>query len=150
MRRLCLIAVLAWPALLDAQSPSLNLKALLDQYLNGDYDGAVSKAAAVTDLGPLQLRFVQDVPVWIAADPSKADVRRAAAASLLLEFAAARYESDGYRFLDLIEWMCIQLRAAGPPTEFERAWHATSHALAGRSRSRTWKLGEYARLPHQK
>ena len=149
MRRACLVAILCCAsALLDAQG-SLNLKALLDQYLKGDRDGAVAKAAAVTDLGPLQLRFVQDVPAWIAADPAKAEARRAAAAAFLLEFAAARYESDGYRFLDLIEWMCIQLRAAGPPTEFERAWHAASHALAGRSRSRVWMLGEYARLPHQ-
>jgi tetratricopeptide (TPR) repeat protein len=142
--------VLACSTLLGARQSTLDLKALLDQYIKGDYDAAVSKAASVGDLGPLQLRFVQDVPAWIASDLAKADVRRAAAAAFLLEFAAARYESDGYRFLDLIEWMCIQIRAAGPPTEFERAWHAGSHALAGRSRSRTWMLGEYARLPHQK
>ena len=152
MRRACFVAalVMACSTLLGARQGSLNLKGLLDEYLKGDYDAAVLKAASVTDLGPLQLRFVQDVPAWIAADPEKAEARRAAAAALLIEFAAARYESDGYRFLDLIEWMCIQLRAAGPPTEFERVWHAASHALAGRSRSRTWMLGEYARLPQQK
>jgi tetratricopeptide (TPR) repeat protein len=44
----------------------------------------------------------------------------------------------------------VQLRAAGPPTPFERAWHEASHALAGRARARVWLLGEYARLPHQK
>lgn len=42
------------------------------------------------------------------------------------------------------------MRTAGPPTKFERAWHAASHALAGRARSRVWLLGEFAVLPHQK
>jgi tetratricopeptide (TPR) repeat protein len=50
----------------------------------------------------------------------------------------------------LIEWTCVQLRKTGPPTEFERSWHAASHALAGRARNRVWMLGEAARLPHQK
>lgn len=137
------------PAIAAPERP-LDLRSMLDLYLRGDYDGAVEKASSSPDLGPLQLRFVQDAPAWIAADPAHADVRRAAVASLLVEFAAARYESDGYRFLDLIEWMCVQLRRAGPPTDFERAWHAATHALAGRSRSRVYLLGEFARLPHQK
>ena len=144
-----------WPAIaiflatttLQGQS-HFDLKAMLDAYSRGDYDRAVRMAPA--DLGPLQLRFVQDGPAWINADPSHLDARRAVVAAFLLELAEARYESDGHRFLDLVEWMCIQLRAAGPPTEFERAWHAASHAIAGRSRSRTYLLGEYARLPHQK
>lgn len=133
---------------LGQMNSAFDLKAMLDVYARGDFDRAVQMAPA--DLGPLQLRFVQDGPAWIDADPAHAGERRALVAAFLLELAEARYESDGHRFLDLIEWMCIQLRAAGPPTEFERAWHAASHALAGRSRSRTYLLGEYARLPHQR
>ena len=140
--------ILAISMPLAARQGAFDLKAMLDAYARGEYDRAVQMAPA--DLGPLQLRFVQDGPAWINAEPARADARRAVVASFLLELAAARYESDGMRFLDLIEWMCIQLRAAGPPTEFERAWHAASHAIAGRSRSRTYLLGEYARLPHQK
>ena len=144
MRSLALVVF----GLMTVQPQSFDLKAMLDVYARGDYDRAVQMAPA--DLGPLQLRFVQDGPAWINADPARADQRRAVVAAFLLELAEARYESDGHRFLDLVEWMCMQLRAAGPPTEFERAWHAASHALAGRSRSRTYLLGEYARLPHQK
>jgi tetratricopeptide (TPR) repeat protein len=152
MRRLAVLLAfgVALIAPLGAQDRALDLRPLLDQYLRGDYDSAVAAASATRDLAPLQLRFVQDTPAWIAADAAHADVRRAAVAAFLVEFAGARYESDGNRFLDLIEWMCVQLRAAGSPTEFERTWHAASHALAGRSRSRTYLLGEYARLPHQK
>ena len=151
MRRVCMLAafLLAAPGL-GARQATFNLKPLLDEYSQGHHDAAVVKAAAIADLGPLQLRVVQDGPAWIGTDPATANVRRAAVAAFLVEFAEARYESDGHRFLDLIEWMCIQLRAAGPPTAFERAWHAASHALAGRSRSRVYLLGEYARLPHQK
>src|SRR5262245_8478941 len=141
--------MVAATAVLGADQAALDLKPLLEIYARGDFDGAVQKASA-SDLKLLQLRFVQDVPAWITDDPAQAAVRRAAAAAFLVEFAASRYESDGLRFLDLIEWMCVQLRTADPPTEFERSWHAATHALAGRSRSRTWMLGEYARLPHQK
>ena len=149
MRRMAWISalVVACSSILAAEQATFDLKSMLDVYARGAYDRAVQMAPA--DLGPLQLRFVQDGPAWIDADPAHAADRRAVVAAFLLELAAARYESEGHRFLDLIEWMCMQIRAAGPPTEFERAWHAASHAIAGRSRSRTYLLGEYARLPHQ-
>jgi len=132
------------------QGNGIDLKGLLDTYYQGRYDEAVAKAAAIPDLGPFRLRFVQDSPVWVNADPAHLEGRNAAAAGFLLEVTAARLESDWGRFSDLIEWTCVQLRTSGPPTEFERSWHAASHALAGRARNRTWMLGESARLPHQK
>ncbi|HWI17693.1 MAG TPA: hypothetical protein VNT81_08100 [Vicinamibacterales bacterium] len=159
MHRLPVIVLLAVSLLvgggmgLSAQAPGspVDLKALLDQYLRGDRDAAVAKAAAMADLGPLRLRFVQDTPAWTAADPTHADARRAVVSAFLLELTAARLESDWGRLSDLIEWQCVQLRAAhATPTEFERAWHAASHALAGRARARQWLLGEFAVLPHQK
>lgn len=131
------------------QAQGVDVLALLDAYDRGRHDEAVAKAVALPDLGPFRLRFVQDTPGWIAAEPALREARQAAAAGLLIEIAAARLESDWGRLSDLIEWMCVQLRA-GPPTEFERAWHAASHAVAGRARARVWLLGEYARLPHQK
>jgi hypothetical protein len=131
------------------QTPALDLISLIALYQRGDRDAAVSKAAAIPDLGPLRLRFVQDTPPWINADPAQREARQAAAAGFLIELTAARLESDWGRLSDLIEWMCVQLRA-GPPTEFERAWHAASHALAGRARARQWLLGAYPRLAHQK
>jgi tetratricopeptide (TPR) repeat protein len=141
------IATLTLEAL--GQTPALDLISLIEAYQRGDLDGSVAKAAAIPDLGPLRLRFVQDTPVWINADPAQREARQAATAGFLIELTAARLESDWGRLSDLIEWTCVQLRA-GPPTEFERAWHAASHALAGRARARVWLLGEYARLPHQK
>lgn len=143
-----LLCVLAPTA--SAQSGSVDVKALFDMYLGGQRDEAVARAAAIPDLGPFRLRFVQDSPLWVSADPARIEARSAAVAAFLLEVTAARLESDWGRFSDLIEWTCVQLRTTGPPTEFERTWHAASHALAGRSRNRTWMLGEDARLPHQK
>ena len=159
MRRISVITrlvVVLWMGAgtaLTAQAPgsTVDLKALLDQYLRGEQDAAVARAAALPDLGPLRLRFVQDTPAWTAAEPAQAETRRAVVSAFLLELTAARLESDWGRLSDLIEWQCVQLRAAhATPTGFERAWHAASHALAGRARARQWLLGEFAVLPHQK
>ncbi len=134
-----------------AQPSPFNLTGLLDLYYEGRYDDAVDQAAALPDLGPLRLQFVQRTPGWIAADPANAEKRRAAVAAFVVELAAARQETDWGRLSDLIEWTCTQvLRAGGPPTSFERSWHMATTALAGRARIRVWLLGPYARLPHQK
>jgi hypothetical protein len=133
------------------QAPSLDLVRLVDSYVQGRHDEAIAKAAALPDLGPLRLRFVQDMPGWIAADPALTAQRRAAAAGFIVELAAVRLESDWGRLSDLIEWTCAQLlRPSGPPTKFERSWHMATTALAGRARARVWLLGPFARLPHQK
>lgn len=154
MRRLAAIVsiVCASAVLIQGreQRATFDVPALLDRYLRGDHDAAVASAAAIPDLGPFRLRYVQDSPVWVNADPARIEARGAVAAAFLVEFAAARLESDWARFADLIEWACAQLRATGPPTEFERTWHLASHALAGRARDRRWLLGDNATLPHQK
>jgi tetratricopeptide (TPR) repeat protein len=142
--------VLASVALLDArQPPAPSVITLITQYAQGQPDDAVRLAAGIRDLGPLRLRFVQDVPAWIASDPARATERRAAAAAFLLELAAARLVTDWGRLSDLVEFTCAGLRAAGPPSPFELAWDRASMALAGLARARLWLLGEYARLPHQ-
>ena len=128
----------------------LNLTTLWDTYYSGRHDAAVAAAAALTDLGPLRLRYVQDTSAWVNSDAENAGYRRAAAAGFLVELAAARLESDWGRLSDLIEWTCAQLLRPHPPTEFERRWHLATTALAGRARARLWLLGPYARLPHQK
>ena len=135
---------------LHAQAPGVDVTGMLDTYYKGGRDEAVARAAGLSDLGPFRLRFVQDSPVWVNRDPARIDARSAAAAAFLLEVTAARLESDWGRFSDLIEWTCVRLRATARPTEFERAWHAASHALAGRARARQWLLGLSPRLPHQK
>lgn len=132
------------------QGGGVDLAGLLDTYYRGNYDEAVARTAALPDLGPLRVRFVQDTPAWISADPAQIASRREAVAAFLLEVTAARIESDWGRLSDLIEWTCAQVLRAGPPTEFERRWHAATTALAGRARARLWLLGPYARLPHQK
>ena len=134
-----------------SQGSAVNLIGLLDTYYQDNHDAAVAKAAALPDLGPLRMRFVQDTPAWINADPANAERRRAAVAGFLVELAGARLETDWGRLSDLIEWTCAQiLRTSGPPTAFERSWHMATTALAGRARERVWLLGPYARLPHQK
>src|SRR5688572_16084602 len=144
------VAVICAVSVLDLGAQG-NLIGLLETYRQGRHDEAIQKAAAVPELGPLRLQFVQQTPVWIAADPADAEGRRAAAAAFIVELAAVRLESDWGRLSDLIEWTCAQvLRASGPPTPFERSWHMATTALAGRARVRLWLLGPYARLPHQK
>jgi tetratricopeptide (TPR) repeat protein len=149
-RILAAVAALAIVFGQGAGAQGIDVVGMLDAYAGGKYDEAVASAAALPDLSPFRLRFVQDTPRWVNADPTRAEARSAAAAAFLLELTAARLESDWGRFADLIEYTCLQLRTTGPPTAFERAWHAASHALAGRARARVWLLGEYARLPHQK
>jgi tetratricopeptide (TPR) repeat protein len=128
------------------QPPLIDLIALYDQ---GRHDEAIRQAAAIEDLGPLRLRFVQEVPLWVRADLAHIERRRAAAAAFLLELTHARLESDWGRFIDLIEFVCTDLRLAQQSTPFERAWHQASIALASRARARLWLLGEYPLLPHQ-
>ena len=134
-----------------AQNSAVNLIGLLDTYAAGRHDEAITRAAALPDLGPLRLQFVQQTQPWINADPAASAHRRAAVAGFVVELAAARLESDWGRLADLIEWTCAQIvRTGGPPTAFERSWHMATTALAGRARVRVWLLGPYARLPHQK
>ena len=150
MRRLPLAVVIAALLLtgVKAQQPP-SVTTLITSYAEGHYDEAVREVAKVEDLGPFRLRYVQDVPNWVRSDPSKATVRREAAAAFLLELTYARLESDWTRLADLIEFTCAALRDAGPADSFELAWDRASMALAGRARARLWLLGEYAQLPHQ-
>jgi tetratricopeptide (TPR) repeat protein len=153
MVRALLIALAAAMALTPAartQGGAIDVTALLDTYERGRYDEAVARTAAIADLGPFRLRFVQDSPVWVNADPARSERRRAVAAAFLLEVTAGRLEADWGRFADLIEWTCVQFRTTAQPTPFERSWHTASHALAGRARAREWLLGVTPRLPHQK
>jgi len=145
-----LVVALSGSAVVASRAPSPDLLAMIDTYGSGQYDQAVKQAVGIDDLGPLRRQFVQDVPLWIAGDPSRAANRRAAAAGFLLELTAARLEADWGRLSDLVEFTCAQLRLSGAPTPFERAWDEASIALASRARARLWLLGEYARLPHQK
>ena len=151
MARILASAALCVWAAVSMGGQAVNLISLLEVYAAGRHDQAIARAAALKDLGPLRLQFVQQTPAWIAGDPAKADARRAAVAGFVVELAAARLDDDWGRLSDLIEWTCTQiLRSAGPPTEFERRWHMATTALAGRARVRLWLLGPYARLPHQK
>jgi len=142
----CVVALLL--IRVEAQQPP-SLPSLITSYSEGHYDEAVRQIAALDDLGPFRLRYVQDVPAWILSDPAKAAVRRQAAAAFLLELTSARLESDWNRLTDLIEFTCVALRDGGPPAAFELAWDRASMALAGRARARLWLLGEFAQLPHQ-
>lgn len=145
------ICVCTAPLAGGTRQQALQLTDLLDSYYEGGYDEAVARAAALPELGPLRLQFVQGTPAWINLEPANAGKRRAAVAGFVVELAGARFESDWGRLSDLIEWTCSQLlRAGGPPTAFERSWHMATTALAGRARVRVWLLGPYARLPHLK
>ena len=76
------------------QDQPVNLTALLDTYYQGRYDEAVARAAALPELGPLRLQFVQGTPAWINADPPNAEKRPAASAGFVAEPAGARLEPD--------------------------------------------------------
>ena len=133
-RRLCRCPVRSHRPRGRKATPSTSRR-LLDTYYQGRYDEAVAKAAAIPDLGPFRLRFVQDSPVWVNADPARIEARSAAAAAFLLEVTAARLESDWGRFSDLIEWTCVQLRTTGDADGI-RARMARGVARARRARAR--------------
>jgi hypothetical protein len=109
----------------------------------------VRTAASIPDLDRFRERFPVEARTWVAAgdDPVR---RRRAAAAFVLELTRVRLESDWGSLRDLVEWTCAELRAAGAPDDFERAWHEASLALAGRARDRVWLLGDVPYLPGQK
>src|SRR5262245_23186073 len=82
-----------------AQGPQAVIS-LLDDYAAGRHDNAIRRAAAVQDLVAFRIRFLQDTPGWIAADPAQAERRRQAAAAFLLEFTHDRLTSDWGRLND--------------------------------------------------
>src|SRR5918995_392155 len=82
----------------EAQVRSVNLISLLETYAAGKHDDAIAQAAALKDLGPLRLQFVQQTPGWISNNPD----RRAAVAGFVVELAGARLEDDWGRLSDLI------------------------------------------------
>src|SRR5215213_6295431 len=128
-RILAAVVALAFVLGEGTRAQGIGVVGMLDTYADGRYDQAVSSAAALPDLSPFRLRFVQDTPRWVNADPARIQARSAVAAAFLLELTAARLETDWGRLADLIEYTCVQLRTTGTPSPFERTWHAASHAL---------------------
>ena len=66
--------MVAWSSVVGAGQAVFDLKAMLETYARGDYDRAVQMAPA--DLGPMQIRFVQDGPAWVAAHRTYAVIAR--------------------------------------------------------------------------
>src|SRR5215207_3850890 len=98
------------------RAQGIDVVGMLGTYADGRYDEAVASAATLQDLSPFRLRFVQDTPRWVNADPARIEARSAVAAAFLLELTAARLETDWGRLADLIEYTSVQLRTTGPPS----------------------------------
>jgi tetratricopeptide (TPR) repeat protein len=93
----------------------------LDRYARGEYSGAV---ALLSVLGGFNVDLAD---VWNqGAGPDAAPRRRLAAASLILDIAAAKEAWPS----GLIEWACDAFRLAGAPTPGEALWLRASIALA--------------------
>jgi tetratricopeptide (TPR) repeat protein len=142
---LCAAASLQAQIAVQASSVST----VLDLYAAGRTDEAVRVTASIPNLTQFRVRYILEAPAWIGTG-DHAVRRRRAAAAFVLELTRARLESDWRLLRDLVEWTCGDLRAAGPPDDFERAWHDAALALAGRARDRIWLLGEIPYLPGQK
>lgn len=104
----------------------------LDRYLAGDFDGAVTVAAAVKDARDVRAAIERDGPAWIGGGPD-APRRRLGAAAFALEFTHARLETDWRVLWPLLEWGCDQFRRGDPPTEAERIWQLGVLAVSGRA-----------------
>jgi DNA-binding FadR family transcriptional regulator len=107
---------------------------LLDTYLRGDFDRAVTAASSIRDMEDFSRAIERQAPDWIAASTPDAPHRRLAAAALVLEVTHARIETDWATLRPLLEWACQILKKGGPPTEGEHRWHLAVIALAGRAR----------------
>ncbi|HEX7780105.1 MAG TPA: tetratricopeptide repeat protein [Vicinamibacterales bacterium] len=106
----------------------------LDRYLQGDYAGAI---AYLMPLGGFNVMLAQD---WINAGGSAAvDRRRLTAATMVLEYTAARPNLSP----PLIEWACEQL-AKYPAPALEQTWLRASIALVEGRQAWTILTGETA------
>ena len=104
----------------------------LDRYLQGDYAGAI---AYLMPLGGFNVLLAQD---WINAGGSgAADRRRLTAATMVLEYTAARPNLSP----PLIEWACEQL-AKYPAPALEQTWLRASIALVEGRQAWTILTGE--------
>jgi tetratricopeptide (TPR) repeat protein len=104
----------------------------LDRYLQGDYAGAV---AYLMPLGGFNVMLAQD---WINGGGSgAADRRRLTAATMVLEYTAARPNLSP----PLIEWACEQL-AKYPAPELHETWLRASIALVEGRQAWTILTGE--------
>ena len=106
----------------------------LDRYLQGDYAGAI---AYLMPFGGFNVMLAQD---WINAGGSAAvDRRRLTAATMVLEYTAARPTLSP----PLIEWACEQL-AKYPAPALEQIWLRASIALVEGRQAWTILTGETA------
>jgi tetratricopeptide (TPR) repeat protein len=104
----------------------------LDRYLQGDYAGAVGY---LMPLGGFNVMLAQD---WINGGGSgAADRRRLTAATMVLEYTAARPNLSP----PLIEWACEQL-AKYPGPELHETWLRASIALVEGRQAWTILTGE--------
>ena len=127
--------------------PDPTVAAVLDTYAQGKHDDAIASPGLDQALSRFLLRLRLEGNAWINADPNRASSRRSTLAAFVLDLAHARLETDWKQTRDVLEWTCAELRAAGPPTPFERAWHMAVLSLAGRARDRGWLLGVGTLLP---
>lgn len=133
------IIVLGLAAVLGANAgPQAPVARLLDRYLRGHYEEAVS-AAAVQDPAELATAFGREASGWVRAAGSEDDVvrRRFAAATFALEVAYAAhppadpsYDPDWWYAKVLIEHACQLVREAREVHPLERTWFLASIVLA--------------------
>jgi tetratricopeptide (TPR) repeat protein len=142
------------------------ITALLDSYLSGAFDTAVSAAAAASDFDAILDALKRDGASWIdAAGLAAAPRRRMAAAAFALEVARAADHVD-WKWVQavrlnmairadlqspdfiywkapplLIEWGCAVLRASGEATAAERLWHLAAISVAQRRADYEFLIG---------
>lgn len=115
-------------------SQAVSAAALLDTYIGGRLDEAVTAAVAIRDADDVSAAIQTEAPAWIESVPSDVARRRLAVAAFALEFTHARMETDWRKLRPILEWSCELLRRARGPTEGERTWHLAALAVAGRAR----------------
>jgi tetratricopeptide (TPR) repeat protein len=160
-RAAVLLLVLCLPCLTTGRSatPSVSATALLDRYLNAEFETVIGELAALEDFDDLLAQLRRDGPGWIAAGgETQRHRRRLVAATVALE-AARSDEWYEWKWLQssgvtpqpiltwkapplLIEWGCTLLREDAVPQPIERWWQLAAMAVAQRSEDFQFAVGD--------
>jgi len=160
LRRVAPLPLIVWACLTGGPSaaPPLQITDLLDRYVAGQFDAAVSQISERTDFEDLLDQLQRNGPAWIdARGPDERPRRELAAATFALE-AARIGEWHEWKWVQrrpetlailswkpaplLIEWGCARFREAVPPHPIERWWQLAALAVAQRGEDPQFLVGD--------
>jgi hypothetical protein len=164
------VAVAAHPSGARQSTDAPEARALLDQYLRGEFDAVVRTLTSFDDFSDLADDLEANAPGWIAAGSAESRARRELAAATVALEASRLGQSREWKHVQrieiietgysrvfllvywrpparLLEWGCALLRERPSVDAGERWWHLASLAVAERAQDGEFLVGLYAPPP---